>query len=64
MLLINDTLIQIIFLFLLSFSLPKQKFYIIYKKNPNAIIKKFISTLDFFSISKFKYKSINFFRSK
>ena len=64
MLLINDTLIQIIFLFLLSFSLPKQKFYIIYKKKPNAIIKKFISTLDFLSRSKFEYKSINFCRSK
>lgn len=63
MLLINDTLIQIILLFFLSFALPKQKFYIIFKNKPNIIIKNFISTLDFISRGNFKYKSINFFRS-
>ena len=63
MLLINDTLGQIILLFFLSFALPKQNFYIIFKNKPKKLLKIFIHILNFFSFSNFKYKSIKFVRN-
>ena len=63
MILINDSLAQIIILFFLSLGLPKQKFYIVFKNKPKKILKILICFLDFISASNFKYESIKFFRS-
>ena len=62
MLLINDTLAQIIILFFLSLVLPKQRFYIVFKDKSKKLLKIFIYFLDFISVSNFEYKSIKFFR--
>ena len=63
MILINDSLTQIIILFFLSLALPKQKFYIVFKYKSKILLKILIYFLDFISASNFKYESIKFFRS-
>ena len=63
MILINDSFGQIILLYFLSFALPKQKFYIVFKDKPNKILNNTICILNFFCNSNFKYKSIKFFRN-
>ena len=63
MILINDSFVQIILLFIFSFTLPKQNFNIVFKNKPNKVLKKIIYLIDFFSKSNFTYKSIMFFRN-
>ena len=64
MILINDSFGQTLLLYFLSFALPKQKFYIFFKDNPNKILAIIIKILNLFCTSNFKYKSIKFFRNK